>query len=306
MTSPDSHTGTAATTRADGLTRATTPAHPTGVDPAGPPVDQDLVDFAVELATEAGRLATTYFFAGTAARRKADGTEVTGADLAVEEWVRSRIAGYAPDDAILGEEAGPTVGTSGRRWVIDPISGTAYFTRRMPLFANLIAFEDEYGPAIGVINMPVQRELVFAARGRGCWLRDDPTEGRRATTRRTGVGARTEPDGALTLGANQHAWPEELLVALHRRVALAGGIHHAVVHVVTGRADAAVLTHQSYDDLAPLPVILAEAGGRVSDIDGAPVLLGNGTALVANEVLHAELLRLLAGVPAPTGGKRLA
>ncbi|RKN47867.1 inositol monophosphatase family protein [Micromonospora endolithica] len=271
----------------------------------GPVVDEELVEFAVAVARDAGRTASAAFFGTTPGRRrKADGTELTDVDLAVEEQVRAAIGRFAPDDAVLGEEAGESGGGSGRRWVVDPISGTGYLTRRMPLFANLLAYEDEHGPAIGVIHMPVQRETVFAARGRGCRLLtglDQPV----AAARRTRVGDRSQLDGALVLGANQHAWSEDLLTALHRRVNLVGGIHHAVVHVVTGRVDAAVLVGQGYDDLAPLPVILAEAGGRVSDLDGAPVLGGNGTVVAANPRLHGQLRALADRRPATRGGKAL-
>lgn len=264
-----------------------------------PAADRDLLDFAVDVAGRAGALSAELFHAGSPATVKPDGSEVTEADLAVEELVRDLISRRAPEDAILGEEAGESPGSSGRRWVIDPISGTAYFTRRMPLFANLLAYEDEHGPAIGVINMPLQREMVFAARGHGCWL----LSGGVAT--RTRVGGRTRLDGALTLTMNQHTWSPELLLTLHRRVALVGAIHHVAVHVVTGRADAAVITEQGYDDLAPLPVILAEAGGLATDLGGEPVLTGDGSVLISNRHLHPELLALVDGLPRTARAKAL-
>jgi histidinol-phosphatase len=264
------------------------------------PVDRGLLDIAVTVADEAGRLSVAEFFGGGHARLKSDGTEVTDADLAVEELIRGMLSRQLPDDAIVGEEGTDTTGASGRRWIIDPISGTAYFTRRMPLFANLLACHDEYGPAIGVINLPAQGEMVFAGRGLGCWLRSGtgpPTP--------TRVGPRAALDGALVLAANQHTWTEELLVALHRRVMLAGAIHHAALYLVTGRVDAAVLTHQGVADLAPLPVIVGEAGGRVTDLRGTPVLTGDGSALLSSGPLHDELLRTVAGLPHVRGPKAL-
>jgi histidinol-phosphatase len=103
-------------------------------------------------------------------------------------------------------------------------------------------------------------------------------------------------DGALTLAANQHTWSEELLLAVHRRVRLVGAIHHPAFHVATGRVDVAILTHQAADDLAPLPVILAEAGGRVTGLDGRPVSAGDGSALLTNGLLHDDLLQAMAGL----------
>ncbi|HCU52294.1 MAG TPA: inositol monophosphatase, partial [Micromonosporaceae bacterium] len=83
-----------------------------------------------------------------------------------------------------------------------------------------------------------------------------------------------------------------------------GAIHHPVFHVVTGRADAAIITHQGYDDLAPLPVILAEAGGQVTDLSGNPVLSGDGTVLATNGRLHKEFLEIIARAPEKIRGSK--
>lgn len=276
------------------------------VMPVTPAVDRGLLDFAVTTAVAAGDLAADLFHRTGPARLKADGTEVTDADVAVEEFIRAELTRRTPDDAVLGEEAGLTAGTSGRRWVVDPISGTAYFARRMPLFATLLAYEDEHGPAIGVITSPLGRETVFAARGRGCWVRQGNGE-----TTRARLSDRSELDGALTLASNQHTFSEELLVALHRRAALVGGIHHPLVHLLTGRVDAVVMTCQSHDDLAPVPVLLAEAGGAASALDGGPVLeagrlkAGEGTLLAANTALQRQLLSITSGLDATRGPKAL-
>lgn len=265
--------------------------------------DDDVIEFAVELAAKAGELSAELFLAGSPRRFKADGSEVTEADVRVEELVRAAVARHAPDDGLLGEETGESLGRSGRRWVCDPISGTAYFTRRMPLFANLIAYEDEHGPAVAVINLPMQQEMVVAARGRGCRVLSGAERGFGAG-RRVEVGAAPVTDAPLLLAANQHAWSEELLVALHRRAAVVGAVHHAAVHLVTGRVDGFVLTHQGYDDLAVLPVILGEAGALVTDLAGDPVLTGDGSALAAAPALHAHLLAITAALPTTTRGPK--
>ena len=206
-------------------------------------MDEDLVAFAVGLATRAGDLAARMFLAGTSRTHKPDGTEVTAADIAVEELIRTEIARYAPDDGVLGEEFGEAPGRSGRRWVTDPISGTGYFTRRMPLFATLLAVEDAQGPAVAVIDQPMQRELVFAVRGGGCHVLTDRATDPRAA-HRARVSTRPDAAGALTLTANQHAWSDALMRAMHPRVALVGAVHHGAVHIATGRVDALVMTHQ--------------------------------------------------------------
>ena len=255
-------------------------------------MDHDLLTFTVDLAKRAGALAADRFFAGdVASTRKPDGTEVTATDVAVEELIRTELAAHAPDDAIHGEESGATEGTSGNRWVIDPIDGTYYFTHRIPLFATMLAYEDEHGPAIGVIHEPIARKTIFAGRGLGCHVSfgDEVTEAR--------VGNRSHLTGARTAMGNPGTWSEELLAALHRHTLLdtAGD----VTRLVTGHLDAMVVAGfpMGYEDLAPLPVIVGEAGGRVTDLTGAPLLTGNGTVLATNGVLHDEYLTLVRELP---------
>lgn len=262
-----------------------------------PPVDQDLLDFAVALAERAGRLAAERFFADdTRTSLKPDGTEVTATDLAVEELIREALAAHVPGDAVLGEEAGATEGTSGRRWIIDPIDGTYYFARRIPLFSTMIAFEDEHGPAIGVIHEPIARQTIAAGRGRGCRRGPD----------RVHVNGRTRLQGARTGMGNPGTWSEELVSTLHRQVFLTptgttGGL-------VMGQIDAMVVAGfpMGYEDLAPLPVIVTEAGGRVTDLSGADVLTGDGTFLATNGLLHDDYLALLRDVPRDRDWRALA
>jgi histidinol-phosphatase len=176
--------------------------------------------------------------------------------------------------------------------VIDPIDGTSHFARRVPLFNTRLAVEDEHGPAIGVINQPVEGHLVFAGRGRGCWrlVGDKAAE-------RTRVGSRRQLRGARATMLNPGTWSAEFLLALHRRLFLLTG--GGTLGLVTGQVDALVTAGapMGYEDLAPLPVIVGEAGGRVTDLAGGPVLTGDGTVLATNGRLHDELLDLVRGIP---------
>jgi histidinol-phosphatase len=265
-----------------------------------PAVDRQLLELALGVAQRAGDVAAERFFAADfTARTKADGTDVTDVDLAVEDLVRSELLRHTPGDEVYGEEAGVVAGTSGRRWIIDPIDGTAYFAHGIPLFACLIAYEDEHGPAIGVINEPVARRTVFAGRGLGCWVRTGEGTGQRPVLRDN-----TRLRQARVQPANAATWHGDLLMTLHRNVWLTG-YQGGVTGVLTGALDAVVMAGfpQGYEDLAPLPVIMQEAGGRVTDLSGGPVLGGPGTALVSTGHLHDELLSLVAGLPHGPGGR---
>ena len=259
-----------------------------------PAADRELLDLAVAVAHRAGELAARRFFeAGFTTGTKPDGTDVTDADLAVEELIRTELLRRCPGDEIYGEEGGTVAGTSGRRWIIDPIDGTTYFASRIPLFQNLIAYEDEHGPAIGVINDPVARQMIFAGRGLGCWVRTGQDPDRRPVLR-----AAVELGRARTQLANPATWHLELLAALHQNVWIMSYLG-GVAGLLTGVLDAVVMAGfpQGYEDLAPLPVIMAEAGGRITDLSGGPVLAGAGTALVSTGPLHDQLLSLVAGLP---------
>jgi fructose-1,6-bisphosphatase/inositol monophosphatase family enzyme len=136
--------------------------------PLVPPVEEDLLRFAVDIAREAGELTLGWFRKdGLVVEGKDDGTPVTIADRSAERLLRERIAAAFPDDSVVGEEESDAVGTSGRTWVLDPIDGTQSFVHGVPLYGNLVSLEDEHGPAIGVVNIPGLDECVWAGRGRG-------------------------------------------------------------------------------------------------------------------------------------------
>lgn len=262
-----------------------------------PPADRELLDFAVRLISRAGQMSVKGFFGDWHSRRKEDGSEVTEVDEAVEELIRAELGRRVPEDGVFGEEGGATSGTSGRRWIIDPINGTTSFTRRWPLFSNDLAYEDEHGPAIGVINMPVSQQMIVAGRGLGCWVLTGPDPDLRSG-HRARVTERTRVRGARTQALNPAGWPEELLTALHRQVFLMASMS-CIVDLVTGRADALVIAGppMGYEDVAPMPVIVTEAGGRVTDLGGTSVLEGDMTVLATNGHLHDALLHLVKGLP---------
>jgi histidinol-phosphatase len=122
--------------------------------------DDELLRAAVEITRAASGLAARRFLEGVPVSTKADGTEVTPADIEVEELIRSLIAARFPGDGVAGEELEDTPGTSGRRWVIDPIDGTSAFAHRIPMFSVLLAVEDTDGSAAGVRSYPMSQDLI--------------------------------------------------------------------------------------------------------------------------------------------------
>ena len=125
---------------------------------------------ATAAAKAAGELTLNYFRRRDLhVDRKSDNSPVTVADREAEQLLRTTISAEFPDDGILGEEYPERPGTSGYRWILDPIDGTKSFVSGVPLYANLVGVECGGRSVIGVINIPALRECVFAAVGKGAW-----------------------------------------------------------------------------------------------------------------------------------------
>ncbi len=173
------------------------------------------LESAVRIAREAGDLTLDYFRRrDLAVEFKADASPVTAADRAAEERLRQRIAQLFPDDSILGEEFGAAVGTSGYQWVLDPIDGTKSFVHGVPIYTTLVAVLADGQPQLGVIYAPACGEMVYAAKGGGCWYRDArcgdaaPTPARVSEVRQLRESLLlTSEIGSFSTGERMTRWP---------------------------------------------------------------------------------------------------
>ena len=259
---------------------------PAGDDSSGK-ISQEIVDFAVDAAQKAGRLTLQWYQQpGLPVSAKSDGSPVTEADYAAERLLRSEISAAYPDDTIWGEEEGVWPGQTGRSWVIDPIDGTKAFIQGVPLYATLLAMVDDDGPAVGVICLPALDEHVWAARGRGAYWNGTPCR----------VSEHAGLDGSYVCTSGLSYWADPVL----ERVRAAGarirtwGDAYGYALVATGRAEAMV-DPECFDwDVAPISVIMAEAGGRFSDTSGGGGWR-SGSAVGSNGLLHDDLLSCFQG-----------
>ncbi|HSU14552.1 inositol monophosphatase family protein [Longimicrobium sp.] len=254
--------------------------------------DRDgLMDFAARTLRAAGEL-TLAHFGRAAVEYKSNQTEVTAADLAAEAHVRAAIAEAFPEDGILGEEEDDVPSRSGRRWIVDPIDGTRSFAVGVPLYSMLLALEEDGAPVLGCIHLPVTRQTLVAATGAGAWM-----NGERARVSECDAlsDARLVTSGFeywRDSSTDEHRAGFERLVKA-TRFARTWGDGYGYFLVATGRVELYCdpICGAAWD-IAPMNVILAEAGGRISRFDGQPIAPMT-SVLAGNPHLHEAAARML-------------
>jgi histidinol phosphatase-like enzyme (inositol monophosphatase family) len=256
--------------------------------------DRDnLMEFAVRLAGNAGSV-TLDHFGSAAVEFKGDGSEVTAADRAAEDLVRKSLAEAFPEDGIMGEEGEDVPSRSGRRWIVDPIDGTRSFSCGVPLYAVLIALEEEGRPTLGCCHFPALGETLVAARGAGAWHNGK-------SIRMSGV---DDLASARLVTSGLEYWRDRSSDAdragfdrLVRatRFCRTWGDAYGYFMVATGRADVFVdPICGAYWDYAPMLPIFEEAGGRLTTFSGDP-LSPWSSSIAAAPRLHEAASRVLAG-----------
>jgi histidinol-phosphatase len=244
--------------------------------------------FANELADRADAISTSYFRGSFGVRHKDDGTPVTEADLAVEEALRTAVTGRFPGDAVLGEEHG-LEGTGARTWVLDPIDGTKNFAAGIQIWGTLIALCLDGEPVVGVASAPALGERYAAARGHGATLNGDPIR----VSEEKDLSRALLVWGSLDWAATAH---REAFRSLAREAGRTRAFGDFWSHALVARGAAAAMMEEELRiwDWAAVKVVVEEAGGRVTQLDGSPLSDG-GSVLTTNGVLHDELVARLAG-----------
>ncbi|GAB6165697.1 histidinol-phosphatase [Thermostilla marina] len=253
------------------------------------------LQLAVEAAREAGEVTLRYFGdSQLKVDRKADASPVTRADREAETCLRNRILETFPEDGILGEEHGTVPGTSGFRWILDPIDGTKSFIHGVPLYGTLVGVEYEGRVVVGVIHIPALGETVYAASGEGAWyVKGD------ASPRPTRVSTTADVIDACVVTSEVKnfdlAERREAFFAMQDVCGLVRtwGDCYGYLLVATGRADVAIDPLLNPWDAAALVPVIEEAGGRFTDWNGQATFEG-GNGLATNGRLHQAVLELIA------------
>ncbi|HEX6312986.1 MAG TPA: histidinol-phosphatase [Acidimicrobiia bacterium] len=250
-------------------------------------MDPDLA-LALELADAADELTMDRFRThDLVVEEKPDLTPVTEADRDAEQMLRERLLQARAGDGIVGEEYGET-GGGPRRWILDPVDGTKSYARGVPIWATLIALEVDGSMRVGVASAPALGRRWWAARGEGAFANGEPI-------RVSGVGALEDALLCYTSGPafDQYGLGDQFR-SLAARCWAARGFADFWGHVLVaeGSADVAVEPVMNLWDNAPLQVIVEEAGGRFTDLDGVARSDG-GNALSTNGRLHDQALAAL-------------
>lgn len=245
----------------------------------------NLLEFALNVVWQAGRVTLGYFQTGIKAERKADNTPLTIADQLAEQKMRELISARFPDHGIVGEEYGRQQSNSPYTWVLDPIDGTKSFVSGVPLYANLLALLDGERALMGVMNFPALNEIVYAVRGGGCYW-----NGRRCHASQTDQLS----DAVLlvsdmnSFGPKRLMW-DQLVDATY--IQRTWGDAYGYALVATGRADLMVDPIMALWDAAPLQVILEEAGGTFTDWQGVATI-HHQEAVATNSRLFQEVMEI--------------
>jgi histidinol-phosphatase len=245
-------------------------------------------DLAVNAARQAGDLAKSYFDGTFAVEWKADHSPVTIADREAEQLIRTLVGQHFPHDGFLGEEFGDQPGTSGFRWIIDPIDGTKSFVRRIPLWGTLVGLEYRGEQVAGVCYAPGLNQLFRALRGDGAY-RDD---------RRIRVSDVAELSGSLLCYSSiswfrKHGRDAAFLELAAKTDRQRGyGDFYGFVLVAQGSAEV-MIDHGVHPwDVAALQVLVEEAGGSLTDWSGVPTIHAPDVIARPGKI-HAQTLRIL-------------
>ena len=255
-------------------------------------MSQRALDAAVDAARAAGRIALKYFRGGFEVAKKPDDTPVTQADREAEQTIVEILGRAFPDYGVLGEEFGAH-GAKEVRWIIDPIDGTKNFVRGIGFWATLIALEEHGEVTVGVIHNPVTAELYTARRGGGAHLNGE----RIRVSEITKLGEATLVHAGLRPLHTTRYWDGflRLVDATDRQRGF--GDYAGYCLVAEGKAEIYAEIYPEGAglkpwDLAACKILVEEAGGRFTDVDGRRTIY-TSTALATNGRVHDAALALL-------------
>ena len=252
-----------------------------------------MLNFAIEVARDAGQLLLEKFDRNIKVSKKGDINLVTEADLASEALIIERIKSYYPKHSILAEESGNAV-TNGEdtwKWIIDPLDGTTNYAHGYPCFCVTLALEHDGEIVIGITFDPTRNELFAAERGRGASLNNKPI--RVSATETLG-------DSLIVTGfpydfKRREDFSRHLTQFLlnSRGIRRDGSAAIDMAYVACGRFDGFWEEGLNPWDMAAGVLLIEEAGGLVSGYDGSKFSIYSPPMVASNGLIHPQMLKVL-------------
>jgi histidinol-phosphatase len=253
------------------------------------------MDTARRAAEAASAASLAHFRRGVRVEKKPDRTPVTQADRDSEAAILAIVKAAFPDHGFLGEETGAHAGAAGTRWIVDPLDGTKGFTRGRGFWGALVALEHEGRVVAGAMALPALGETYWAAKGHGAWLK----AGDAAPTQLRVSKIAAWEDATLSFGEPHVLFRPPMLerlatLALSAQTARCYGDLAGCALVLQGKAEAWIEAGVQIWDIAPLQILVEEAGGTFTDLDGKPTH-ASGSCVASNGLVHEHVLRALQG-----------
>ena len=244
---------------------------------------------ALDAAEQAAVIARSLYQHNLEVRLKADKSPVTEADVRCEIAIREILESRFPSHGFFGEETGSRDRQAESLWLVDPIDGTKAFVREYPMFSTQIALMRRGEIVLGVSSAPVYGELGFAERGRGAYLNGKAL----AVSQVSNVESAALSTGNMKSLATGPQWARfgQLVSQVSRIRGYGDFLHYHLL--AAGKIDAVIETDVNILDIAACVAIVTEAGGRFTDLGGAPISLNSTSVLATNGRMHAPILEAL-------------
>jgi histidinol-phosphatase len=255
------------------------------------PIHSPELQAAIDAAQAAAELIRSLYQRNLQVTTKADQSPVTEADVRAEQAIHEVLRAHFPDYGFYGEETGQHNLDAESLWLVDPIDGTKSFVRECPFFSTQIALMRAGELVLGVSSAPAYAELAWAERGRGAFLNGKPIR-----VSKTAALAQTivSTGNLKTLARNPAGWRRlgDLIGAISRIRGYGDFVHYHLL--ARGALDVVIESDVNILDIAALTVLVREAGGIFTDLDGGTVGLDTTSVLATNGVLHARIHEALA------------
>jgi myo-inositol-1(or 4)-monophosphatase len=251
-----------------------------------------ILEFAVELAFESGRIQKRRFEESHSIHHKGEINIVTDVDMECQERILDLLSKHCPEDDVISEEKDNVFAGEKNRWIIDPIDGTTNYAHGYPFFCTSVAYEVKGEITCGVVYNPIFDELFLAAKGEGAYLNGRQLAVSRTDNMKQSLLVTGFP---YDLNSNSNNNIDHFTAFLYEAQAVRrdGSAALNLSYVAAGRFDGFWELKLSPWDTAAGLLIVQEAGGKVTDFEGKAFDIYHGQLLASNSLIHEDMLRVL-------------